>query len=443
MNILISKPDSLGDQLIAAGYVQQLLEANPDARIIWHVRTGMDAVAELLPKAGVFLLDLNGDPVVEAKRLGHEPSGCIHFLPYPVHPLSDWGEDTTDLILWWKAFIEAISWDTAISPMINRSWLSDLTIALSRAPRRVGFEKNDTYQLFTGHVAQIVGVEEPYFTEEIPSSLEDSEYTQLGRLFTLLFNDDRKLSMDLNFKNKTDDLLSSSKKMAAIAPGVGENIKRAWPFDNFLKLSEKLKAAGYQVIWIEGPDDGATFKEFPTTLDNERRIFSPQDLPDLSRLIHEVSLFICNDTAYTHLAAALDCPTVALFGAGQERRFFPQRGRVKVLQGDIPCKGCQWYCLFDYRACIKDIPVAKVMEAIEKMDEESDFSTIEVPITPPLDEKIEISEKLRKKMQSFYVAGFWESWSRLQVLHEAAYRLHNCLIERDALREKINNLEKK
>ena len=63
--------------------------------------------------------------------------------------------------------------------------------------------------------------------------------------------------------------------------------------------------------------------------------------------------------------------------------------------------------------------------------------------SPPLDEKVEISEKLRKNMQQKMVTGSWESWSRLQVLHEAAYRLQKCLIEREELRKKIKDLEGK
>ena len=170
----------MGDQLIAAGYVQQLLETDTEARVIWHVRTGMEVVADLIPQASCFRLNLKDDPIVEARRLSLAPLGQIHFLPYPLNPLDDWAEDTTDRVLWWKTLIEALSWDVALSPMVNRSWLSDLTVAFSRAPKRIGFEKNETYQLFTGHVAQMVEVEEPYFTEEIPSSLEESEYAQTG-----------------------------------------------------------------------------------------------------------------------------------------------------------------------------------------------------------------------------------------------------------------------
>ena len=231
--------------------------------------------------------------------------------------------------------------------------------------------------------------------------------------------------------------------MAVIAPGVGENIKRAWPLENFLQLGEALRDKGYRVVWIEGPDDGPTFKEFPEKFHVDHHRLSVQDLPALCNLINKASLVVCNDTAYAHLSAALNRPTVAIYGAGQGTRFFPQRGKVKVVHSDIPCRDCQWYCIFEYRACVKDIPLQTAIEAIEAVIEKSDFAPLGVKVAPPLAEKVEISEKLRKKMQQNTVTGSWESWSRLQVLHEAAYRLQNCLIERDELREKIKNLEKK
>ena len=84
MNILISKSDSLGDQLIATGYVQQLLEKFPKSRIIWHVRTGMEVVADLIPEARCFSLNLEGDPIVEAHRLSLLPFGQIYFLSYHI-----------------------------------------------------------------------------------------------------------------------------------------------------------------------------------------------------------------------------------------------------------------------------------------------------------------------------------------------------------------------
>ena len=103
----------------------------------------------------------------------------------------------------------------------------------------------------------------------------------------------------------------------------------------------------------------------------------------------------------------------------------------------------KWFCQFDYRACVKDIPLQSVTTAAETVIDKSDFTPLRVDISPPLDEKVEISEKLREKMQQNTVTGSWESWSRLQVLHEAAYRLQNCLIERAELREKIKCLEGK
>mgnify|MGYP001206942260 CR=1 FL=1 len=442
MNILISKPDSLGDQLIATGYVQQLLEAFPESRIIWHVRAGMEVVADLIPEASCFDLNLQGDPVVEARRLSLLPLGQIYFLSYPLHPLNDWNENTTDHVLWWKALIGAVSWDMAISPMVNRSWLSDMTVALSRAPKRVGFKKNETYQLFTEHVAQMLEVEEPYFTKEIPSSLEESEYTQMERLFCLFLQERGDLSPDIKIdvKSAAD---TSDKKVALIAPGVGENLERAWPIENFLQLGEVLRGKGFRLVWIEGPGDGSTFKDFPEKFKAEHKILSTNSLHTLSSLMKKASLVICNDTAYAHLAAALNRPTVAIYGAGQEKRFFPRRGKVKVVHGVIPCRNCQWFCQFDYRACVKDIPLQSVATAAETVIDKSDFTPLRVDISPPLNEKVEISEKLREKMQQNTVTGSWESWSRLQVLHEAAYRLQNCLIERAELREKIKDLEGK
>ena len=71
MNILLTKPDALGDQLIVAGLVQTLLRLRADIRLVWHVRTGSEAFAPLVG-AEVFTPDTAQPPATEAARLAAE-----------------------------------------------------------------------------------------------------------------------------------------------------------------------------------------------------------------------------------------------------------------------------------------------------------------------------------------------------------------------------------
>lgn len=57
-------------------------------------------------------------------------------------------------------------------------------------------------------------------------------------------------------------------------------------------------------------------------------------LVELSRHLAAARLYLGNDSGVSHLAAAVGCPTVAVFGPTEPRVWAPRGARVKVLKGD-------------------------------------------------------------------------------------------------------------
>ena len=263
---------------------------------------------------------------------------------------------------------------------------------------------------------------------------------QLGKMFARLIDREPDFSIQLDIGK---DEKSSDKKIAVLAPGVGWNSKRAWPLENFLQTAEHLRKKKFQVVWVEGPYDGNVFEEFPEKLQKERRAFPADALLSLTRQLSRADLVVCNDTLYAHLAAALDRPTVAIYGAGQESRFFPRRGRVKVVQGAIPCSGCQWYCIFDRMVCVQDIPVNTVLQAIDSVIDKGDYKTKTEPIKLPSDNGQGAAlETIRDRLQESWMREFWDNWTRLQMLHRAGDEIEKAEAHRLARQEAFKNLER-
>jgi len=439
MNILISKPDSLGDQLIVAGYIQQLLAARPEARIFWHVRSDMGVIGPLISQVESFDLNPQADPVLEAKRLNESTPGKIYLLKYVLNPADDFNPEVPGRLQWWKTFLQACKWDIAVAPVVNRTWLSDATVAMSGAEHRLGFRANNTYPGYSKYMLKALGIDVPCFTEEMPPSFRESEYIQLGNMFARLIDRKPDFSIQLNIGEKEKP---SDKKIAVLAPGVGWNSKRAWPLEKFLKTAEHLRKKRFQVVWVEGPSDGNIFEEFPEELQEERRTFPADALPSLTRQLSRAALVVCNDTLYAHLAAALDRPTVAIFTAGMESRFYPRRGRVKVVQGIIPCSGCQWHCIYDQMHCVLDIPVKTVVQAIDAVIGKDDYETRMVPIKLPTAQGQGADlETVRDRLQESWMREFWDNWTRLQMLHRAGFELDKAESHRIARQEEFENLE--
>lgn len=439
MNILISKPDSLGDQFIVAGYLQQLLAACPEARIFWHVRSGMGVIEPLLSRVESFDLNPQADPALEAERLEETTPGKIYLLEHLLNPADDFNPEAPGRLQWWKTFLQTGKWDIAAAPVVNRTWLSDATVAMSGAKRRLGFCANNTYPVYSKFMLDSLGIDVPCFTEEIPHSFRESEYIQLGKIFARLIDQKPDFSIQLDIGKEEKP---SYNKIAVLAPGVGWNSKRAWPLENFLLTAEHLRKKKFQVVWVEGPSDGNVFEEFPEKLQKERTTFPADALPSLTRQLNRAAIVVCNDTLYAHLAAALDRPTVAIYGAGQDSRFFPLRGRVKVVQGVIPCSGCQWHCIFDRMVCVQDIPVNTVLQAIDAVIDKDDYKTKTEPIKLPADLKEGSAlETIRDRLQESWMREFWDNWTRLQMLHRAGVEIEKGEAHRIARQEAFKNLE--
>ncbi len=113
-------------------------------------------------------------------------------------------------------------------------------------------------------------------------------------------------------------------------------------------------------------------------------------LRQLACVLNRASLYIGTDTAVTHMAAALDVPTVALFGPSNPVKWGPwpgnwpagsvspwrnvgsqRQGNVYVLQGSgdcVPCmhEGCDRH-VASISECLQQLPAARVIEAAALM----------------------------------------------------------------------------
>lgn len=112
-----------------------------------------------------------------------------------------------------------------------------------------------------------------------------------------------------------------------IHPGSGSPTKN-WPFDRFTRLAESLEARGRTVAWCLGP------AEEGFRLPPEARVVRKESLVDLARTLAACSLYIGNDSGITHLAAAVGCPTVAVFGPTDPSVWAPRGEHVRVVRGD-------------------------------------------------------------------------------------------------------------
>lgn len=114
----------------------------------------------------------------------------------------------------------------------------------------------------------------------------------------------------------------------AIHHGSGSPRKN-WPRERFEQLASILAGRGERVAWVAGPaEDGQPLPGSMHSIEAWRSLA----LPELAERLAGCRLFIGNDSGVTHLAAAVGCPTVALFGPSDYRSWSPRGPRVSVLR---------------------------------------------------------------------------------------------------------------
>ncbi len=117
-------------------------------------------------------------------------------------------------------------------------------------------------------------------------------------------------------------------------PGAGSPAK-AWP--GFPGLARRLRTAGRPILVTAGPADAAHLARLVTDAGvAEARIARGLPLDRLAALLGKARAFVGNDSGPSHLAAAVGCPTLALFGPTDPAVWSPMGSRLRVMAGEGP-----------------------------------------------------------------------------------------------------------
>lgn len=120
---------------------------------------------------------------------------------------------------------------------------------------------------------------------------------------------------------------SSERLDVVIHPGSGSPMKN-WPFEHFEVLATVLTRVGREVTWCLGP------AERERGLMLEGHVLPEMSLAELAGRLAAARLYLGNDSGITHLAAAVGCPTIAVFGPTDPRVWAPRGDYVRILRGN-------------------------------------------------------------------------------------------------------------
>lgn len=244
--------------------------------------------------------------------------------------------------------------DLLIAP--HRSYRTSLLGFFSEIPVRVGYQEADWSFLYTRKVHRPMELHE---VDRILSLLKALGAAPLPGDRVLCARHTNKEALEIA-AILSEAGVSSEEKLIGFAPGSVWATKR-WPAGNFAALGRLLEAQGYRIVLIGGPDDRETAAEVGRGLSAQAvNAAGKTSLKALSAWMERFSLFVTNDSAPLHVAAAKNVPTVALFGATvRELGFYPFHERAKVVEVQLPCRPCGLHghkeCPRGHFKCMKDL----------------------------------------------------------------------------------------
>ena len=349
--ILLIRPDHLGDVLLTSPAIRALKNANPQLEI--HALVGpwsADVIANF-PEV---------DLVLTLAFPGFSRTAKINLRsPY-------------QLAVATAARLRRIGYGSAII-MRPDHWWGALVAQLAGIPERVGYDLPDVA---------------PYLTEPTTYEHEHAVLQNLRLLkrwlpavksgelvnqFIVHENDQAYINGYLGVWG-----ISKDKPIFCIHPGTGTAVKH-WTEEGWAQtadiLTEQLDA---QVIFTGNDKELALVQRIVGKMKQAAIIMAGDTrVGQLAALFQRAKVVLGPDSGPLHLAAAVQAPTVTLFGPADPIEFGPWGSpqRHIVLTSDIGCRPCR---VIDwtgddlaYHPCLREITVARVLDAARRVAQSS------------------------------------------------------------------------
>ena len=163
--------------------------------------------------------------------------------------------------------------------------------------------------------------------------------------------------------------LTTHPPVVCLCPGAEYGAAKRWPARHFAALAMRLREQGFQV-WLIGSPKDRTIAEAVERAGGEgcRNLCGATALQEAVDLLSLAQAVVSNDSGLMHIAAALDRPTLALYGSSSPSFTPPLSPHAHVVKLDIACSPCfQRDCPLGHFKCMRDLEPALVLEQLTRL----------------------------------------------------------------------------
>ncbi|WP_083615439.1 glycosyltransferase family 9 protein [Paraburkholderia sp. SOS3] len=153
-------------------------------------------------------------------------------------------------------------------------------------------------------------------------------------------------------------------RLVLVHPGA-QLPSRRWPVERFAEVANALASDGWRVaITGTASEIELSARLLGTMVAPALHLVGATSLGALAALVRDARLVVCNDTGISHIAAAMQTPSVVIASGSDTRRWAPlDRQRHRVLADYPACRPCAFReCPYGHE-CALNVSVESVIEA--------------------------------------------------------------------------------
>jgi heptosyltransferase-2 len=159
--------------------------------------------------------------------------------------------------------------------------------------------------------------------------------------------------------------------LLALCPGAEFGSAKRWPESYYAELAAHYLAVGWQVALLGSANDRpgtAAIREQCGANSACRDLAGSTQLAEAVDLLSLASAVVSNDSGLMHIAAALQRPLVAVYGATSPGFTPPLNDNAAIVTSDIDCAPCfQRECPLGHHGCMRYTPMERVAAELETL----------------------------------------------------------------------------
>ena len=340
--ILVIDLSYIGDTIWMSPFIKNLKQNLPDAEISVLVNEGGEAFLKLMP----------------------ELSEVISFERKKMK--SNWG---------------AFKFIKFLKEIRNKNFEAVFVLSSSDRPTiigfasgakiRIGFESDNWRRCFLGLLLtkkiKWDADRNPHMSDYNLQALTDVGLKIFDRIPVINVPD----SVIERITEKFNILRTRNKKSIAVHPSARIRLKQ-WGVENFADVINSVSDC-YRIFLIGGPHDAGIVQAILSKLKRPPDIVSTDlELLEFAALCKLSDLFVGNDSAPIHIAAAVGLFVIGIYGPTLSKHCYPLTDKKVLFEGTAPCKPCELVKCINQEECaclnmIKpEMVINKIKEVFEK-----------------------------------------------------------------------------